>query len=152
MTNVSYREATTQDISSLAKIRGTNLEAEEHWSNYISSYMSGHQNPQQALTPRIIYVAVTDGIIIGFIAGHLTRRFNCEGELQWINIIENYRGHGIASELVRLLSRWFIDQHSYKICVDPGNDLARQFYKKNGARNLNDHWMFWSDIRNFLFA
>jgi GNAT superfamily N-acetyltransferase len=148
--NVSYREATTQDIPSLAKIRGTGLEAEANWSNRISSYMSGHQNPQQALRPRIIYVAVADEIIIGFIAGHLTRRFDCEGELQWINIIRNYRGHGIASEMVKLLARWFINQKSYKICVDPGNDLARQFYKKNGATNLDDHWMFWSDIRKLF--
>lgn len=150
MTNVSYREANIQDIPSLAKIRGANLEAEEHWSNRISNYMSGNQNPQQALRPRIIYVAVIDGIIIGFIAGHLTRRINCEGELQWINIIENYRGNGIASELVKFLCNWFIDQKSYRICVDPGNDLARQFYKKNGARNLNDHWMFWNDIRDIF--
>jgi GNAT superfamily N-acetyltransferase len=151
MTNISYREATTEDTSTLAKIRGTNVEEEQHWSDRIASYMSGHQNPQQALRPRIIYVAINDGMIIGFIAGHLTRRFNCEGELQWINMIENYRQHGVASELVRLLFKWFIEQKSYRICVDPGNDLARQFYKKNGASSLNDHWMFWIDIRNIFF-
>lgn len=112
--------------------------------------MSATHNPQQALSPRIIYVAVTNELIIGFIAGHLTRRYDCEGELQWVNIIEEYRGNGIASELVKLLSKWFIEQKSYKICVDPGNDLARHFYKRNGAKNLNDHWMFWDDIRNIF--
>lgn len=148
MTPVLYREAKTQDIPSLARIRGTDSVSEQHWNNRISSYLSGIHHPQQALKPRMIYVAIIDEAIVGFIAGHLTRRYDCEGELQWINTVDQYRGYGIASELVKRLSKWFIEQKAYKICVDPGNELARNFYKKNGAKNLNDHWMFWDDIRS----
>lgn len=85
-------------------------------------------------------------IIIGFIAGHLTERFNCNGELEWINVIPAYRRSGIAFELLCLLASWFIEQKALKICVDVGSDAARQFYTKHGAENLNEHWLVWKDI------
>jgi GNAT superfamily N-acetyltransferase len=150
MPNVSYREATNQDILWLAKIRADNSETEEYWNNRISKYIAGDHNPQYALKPRIIYVATSNGLIIGFVAGHLSSRYDCEGELQWIDIIDVYRKGGIATELVKKLAYWFIKKAAYKVCVDPGNDIARLFYEKNGAENLNDHWMFWKDIRKIV--
>ncbi|HRH49324.1 MAG TPA: GNAT family N-acetyltransferase [Panacibacter sp.] len=150
MTTISYRQATNQDVPFLAKIRSENQETENHWNDRISAYLNYTHNPQQALKTRIIYVALHNNIIIGFVAGHLTTRYECQGELQWINVVEKYRQTGIASNLVQILAIWFIGQKSYKVCVDPGNDIARQFYKKNGAENLNSHWMFWEDIRNII--
>jgi len=150
MMTISYRKATNQDIPFLATIRSDNPEIQKHWNDRISGYLNCTHNPQQALKPRIIYVAVNNDIIIGFAAGHLTTRYDCEGELQWIDVIEKYRRTGIASRLVQILASWFIEQKSYKICVDPGNDIARIFYKKNGAENLNAQWMFWEDIRNII--
>ena len=150
MTSISYRQAATDDIPFLAKIRGSEPEAEAAWNERISGYMNGTHHPQQALKPRIIYVAVHNDRIIGFVAGHLTRRYACDGELEWINVIEEYQRSGIASDLVKLLARWFVEQQAYKICIDPGNETARKFYRKNGATGLNDHWMFWEDIRGIL--
>jgi ribosomal protein S18 acetylase RimI-like enzyme len=147
---ILYRKATEEDIESLAKLRSDNTGTEEHWEVRITNYLNLTHNPQQALRERIIYVAVHMDTIIGFIAGHLTTRYNCQGELQWINVADNYRNSGIASKLVLLLANWFTDMKSYKICVDPGNEAARSFYNKNGAKNLNDHWMFWEDIRNII--
>lgn len=150
MAVILYQEATNLDIPFLAEIRGDNSETSEYWNNRISGYINCTHHPQQALKPRVIFVAHANESIIGFIAGHLTQRYNCDGELQWINVIEEYQRSGIASELVRILANWFIEQKSYKICVDPGDDIARHFYKKNGAENLNTHWMYWKDIRNIL--
>lgn len=148
MTTALYREATIQDVSSLAKIRGDHIMEVKIWYNRILGYLEGTHNPQKALEPRIIYIASVNETIIGFVAGHLTHRYNCECELQWINVIEEFRRTGIASELLKWLANWFVEKKSYKICVDPGNGIARQFYLKNGAKPLNDHWMFWEDIRN----
>jgi ribosomal protein S18 acetylase RimI-like enzyme len=148
MSNIIYREATNPDIPLLAKIRGDDAETRAFWNNRITGYMNLTHHPQHALDTRVIYLACADEAIIGFIAGHLTKRYNCEGELQWINVIDEYQNRGIASALVKLLANWFIDQRSYKICVDPGNVIVRNFYKKNGAEDLNTHWMFWEDIRN----
>lgn len=150
MLNISYRRATNNDIPFLAKIRSENWETEEYWNNRISGYLSHTISPQQSLKSRIIYVATCNKTIIGFIAGHLTNRYDCQGELEWIDIIKEYRRKEVATELVKLLAKWFIIQKSYTICVDPGNDQARQFYKKNGANMLNKHWMFWENIRTIL--
>ena len=29
---------------------------------------------------------------------------------------------------------------------DPKNMKAQNFYRKHGAENLNEHWLFWKDI------
>jgi len=150
MTDIIFREATKQDIPALAEIRGDSDDNREYWNDRILGYMNCTRHPQQALHPRIIYVACADGSIIGFIAGHLTQRYNCDGELQWINVIEKYARRGIASKLIKILANWFIEQNAYKICVDPGDDIARRFYKVNGAESLNSHWLFWPDIRNVI--
>ena len=80
---------------------------------------------------------------MAFAAGHLTRRYDCEGELRWINVLPEYRGAGIASELLRLLADWFLKQDARKICVDvePSNTGARAFYLRHGARPLRDGWL-----------
>jgi len=117
-----------------------------YWIHRITGYMNGTNNPGDSLPPRVVYVAEHNEAIIGFIAGHLTRRLNCEGELEWIDVDTAYRRKGIASELVKVLANWFAEQNAKKICVDPGGDDSRKFYAANHATNLNQHWMYWEDI------
>ena len=123
---------------------------EAYWRDCISGYIHGTHNPQGALQPRTIFITSHNNTIIGFIAGHLTLRYQCQRELEWIDIIEKYRRNGIASQLVKLLAKWFIEHEAYKICIDPGNEQARLFYKKNDATDLNEHWMFWNDTSVIL--
>jgi ribosomal protein S18 acetylase RimI-like enzyme len=93
-----------------------------------------------------------DDSAVGFVAGHLTRRYACEGELQWINVISGRRGSNIASELLRRLASWFARQRALRICVnvDPANTTAQRFYRRHGAETLNKHWLVWSDIKIVL--
>ena len=58
----------------------------------------------------------------------------------------------MASELVGLLARWFVQQGAFRICVDvdPANAPARAFYIRNGAEELNEHWLVWNDISRVL--
>lgn len=147
MQNIVYREAETVDIPFLAQIRASNWETEDF---SISGYLNCTRYPQKALKERVLYVALVDATIIGFIAGHLTTRYDCQGELEWINVIRQYQREGIASKLINILAAWFIKHKAYKICIDPGDEIARKFYAKNGAEDLNEHWMFWDDIRNIF--
>ena len=105
-------------------------------------------HPRQALMPRVAYVAEEGKAVVGFIAGHLTHRFDCAGELEWINVVPECRGGGISSALLRLLAAWFVEQHAVRVCVDvdPANSLARRFYLRYGAQHLNPHWLIWNDI------
>ncbi len=148
MSALQYNIAKESDIPSMARLRCANWETEEYWTARISGYMRGELDPQQALRPRIVFVAVDRGHIVGFIAGHLTRRYACDGELEWIDVSREYRRKGIAGGLLQRLAAWFIEQKSLKICVDvdPDNLVAVKFYKYHGAEHLNKHWMVWKDI------
>jgi hypothetical protein len=53
----------------------------------MTAYFDGLLHPQHALPPRVIYVAHEVEALIGYIAGHLTRRFGCDGELEWLYVI-----------------------------------------------------------------
>lgn len=143
---IKYREVKDEDIPALAKFRSKNNEEQIFWEERISGYLNLQHHPQQALNERTICVAEAGEKIIGFIAGHLTRRFECDGELQWINVIDEYRNKEIGFEMIFVLAKWFAQHNAYKVCVDPGTDLARKFYRKYGAENLNQHWLFWRDI------
>ena len=97
MHTVLYRLANKFDIPAMAHIRADDWEKEEYWRIRISRYMNCELHPQDALTPRVTYVALEDAAVVGFIAGHLTRRYACDGELEWINVIAARRGSGFAS-------------------------------------------------------
>lgn len=136
----------------MAQIRAAEWESEEYWRTRIAAYLTGELHPRYALKPRTSFVSHQGSSLVGFIAGHLTRRHSCDGELEWINVIPECRGTVIASELLRLLADWFVRQKAYRICVDvqPTNTAARKFYKNHGAEDLNPHWLVWTDIRVVL--
>jgi GNAT superfamily N-acetyltransferase len=109
-------------------------------------YLAGEHHPQQALLPRVMWMAAEREAPIGYAAGHLTRRFGCDGELQWIYVVPEHRRSQIASALLRLMAEWFLEHGARRICVDVGDDAARPFYRRHGAVDLNRHWMVWNDI------
>jgi len=118
----------------------------------MARYLEGLQHPQHALAPRVVYVAVENDSVVGYVAGHLTRRYDCDGELQWIYVVAEHRRRRVGSELVRMLASWFANQKASRICVNvaPANARARSFYTRQGAENLNEHWMVWSEINVVL--
>ena len=136
----------------MARLRAANLPSEEAWKLRIASYLAKEHHPRHALMPRVCYVALAGDALAGYIAGHLTRRYHCDGELQWINVIPEHRGTGVAAELLRRLAKWFVKQKARRVCVDvdPANALARRFYAKHGAQILNAHWLVWPDIKSAL--
>ena len=142
---MQYRVATLSDVPAMATIRAAEWETEDYWRRRLAAYMDGTSQPQTALTPRITYVAVSGVAVVGFASGHLTRRFDCDGELQFLNVAASHRGAGIAAELLRRMAAWFVSQHARRICVDP-DDPARRFYTRHGAVALNRHWLVWEDI------
>ena len=87
--------------------------------------------------------------MVGFVAGHRTRRFDYDGELQWINVAPRRRGQGIAEMLMARIAEWFCEQDAKRICVNvaPRNTTARRLYARCGARPLSPQWMVWDDIR-----
>ena len=146
------REATLADVGWLARIRAVVWGTEQYWHDRIGGYMRGELHPQQALAPRVVLVAEGGEDIVGFIAGHLTRRFGCDGELEWLDLVAACRRTGVAGELWRALATWFAGREARRICVDvdPQNAPARAFYRKHGAQDLNPHWLVWPDTSRSL--
>lgn len=147
-----YREASKSDVAAMARIRASSWGDEEYWKKRILGYMECEIHPRHALKPRVSFVATEEEAVVGLIAGHLTRRHGCDGELEWIDVVETRRGSGIAYGLLTRLAEWFVGQNALKICVDvqPSHTVARKFYRKHGADDLHPHWMIWKDIRMVL--
>jgi len=109
----------------------------------MAAYLEGRHHPRHALAPRVAYVAVESEAVVGYIAGHLTRRYDCDGELQYLFVAPGHRRQGVATELLRLLREWFSGHHAARICVDvdPDNAAGRAFYTHHGAMPLNKGWL-----------
>jgi GNAT superfamily N-acetyltransferase len=149
LSNIIYRQAEPDDIPALSQIRAGDWGTTEFWAARLAKYLDGTYNPLDSLAPRVLYTAVRESRLAGFSAGHLTRRYGCDGEVQWISVPAEYRGLGIASRLFHHLADWFTQQQAFRICIncDTENDHVFNFLSRHGAVPLNRHWLVWPDIR-----
>ena len=145
---VVVRSGEENDIARMASIRAAESQDMFFWSDRIARYLSREHSPEHALQSRAFFVAV-DEEVVGFVAGHLTRRFGCQEELQWINIAVDRRGSGVARALITRIGAWFVEQEANRVCVnvDFRNVLARRLYSSCGAQILDKNWMVWDDSR-----
>src|SRR2546422_9146006 len=79
LTAVQYRQATTADVPGMAQCRLADPAAGVA-DPRMAAHLDGHHHPQQALPPRVAFVALVGTAVVGYIAGHLTRRYQCDGE------------------------------------------------------------------------
>ena len=114
----TLRIAEPRDIPGMAAIRAAEWETQAYWEQRISGYLAGTHNPQRALPERAAFVAEDGGAVAGFVAGHRTRRFDCDGELEWINVAATHRGQGIAGQLFAAMAAWFLEQQAWRVCVN----------------------------------
>ena len=145
---IEFREAITADAAAMAQCRladPMNGPADPR----MAAYFDGRHHPQQALLPRVGYLALADGEVIGYIAGHKTTRHGCGGEVQYLFVAPAYRRRGIGTALLRLLAKWFEEQDVQKVCVAIAGDSpreARPFHESLGAKPLKKYWHAWEDI------
>ena len=144
---IECRQAVVADVPEIERMRLPDTGAGPA-DPRMALYLAGDHHPQQALPPRVIYIAVGAGSIVGYIGGHLTRRYDCDGELQYLYVAPANRGSDVATGMLQLLWAWFLERGARRVCVDvePDNERARGFYMKHGATVLNSHWLVWPDI------
>jgi len=142
-----YREATGADVAAMAACRLTDADTGPA-DDRMAAYFEGRHHPRQALLPRTGYVALAEGTVIGYVAGHLTRRYGYDCEVQYLSVAPEHRRHGVASALLRLLMRWFQERGVARVCVDANIDspAAVPFYTSQGATALNRYWYAWEDV------
>ena len=148
---MSYREATLSDVPDMMRCRvgdPTIGPADPR----MALYLEGKHHPQHALEPRVLFVCLEEDCVIGYIGGHPTQRYDCDGELQYLYVVPQHRRKETASKLLALLAGWFAEQQASRICVDvvPDNATARAFYSRRGAVELSEYWMVWTSIAAVL--
>jgi GNAT superfamily N-acetyltransferase len=149
--SLTYREVALADVAAMAQCRAADPLAGPADAR-MAAYFSGQHHPQQALLPRTGFVAIFNDTVIGYIAGHLTERFDCQGELQYLYVFPAHRRLGVARNLFLRLATWFDEHHALRVCVNVDADSpgARNFYLSMSATDLRPHWMEWRDITTTL--
>jgi GNAT superfamily N-acetyltransferase len=142
-----FREATSADVPAMAGCRALDHQAGPADAR-MAAYLDGNHHPQQALPPRVAFVAVVADDVIGYIAGHATTRYGCSGEVQYLYVAPGYRRSGVARGLLRAVARWFDANHIHRVCVNANvdSDGAVPFYVAQGAVPINKYWYVWADI------
>ena len=148
---LQYREATTADVPAMERSRVVDASAGPA-DERMTAYLEGRHHPQQALAPRVAFVALDGHAVVAYIAGHATTRHGCAGEVQYLFVASEYRRHGVASRLLLLLARWFHARRIGRVCVnaDVESPGAVAFYTAHGARPLNPYWYIWEEISSLL--
>ena len=100
---ISFRTATSADVAAMVQCHLNEGPADTR----MAAYFEGQHHPQQALPARTGYVAFMDAQLIGYIAGHRTKRHGCEGEVQYLFVSPAYRLRGIGTALLQRLAQWF---------------------------------------------
>ena len=151
---IVIRAAAIADVPAIAAIRATGLESQAFWEGRVRGYLEGTHSPRQALPERAVWVALGEDRVIGLVAGHRTCRFECDGELQWIDVAREFRGRGIADRRVGTMLSWFRQRNLYRVCVNVAseNAIARNLYAKHGAVPKSAGWMEWRDLRQSTFS
>jgi ribosomal protein S18 acetylase RimI-like enzyme len=149
--NLRFRPATAADVPAIAACRSSDPAAgPADWR--MAAYFDGRHHPQQALRPRAGYVALANETVVGYIAGHQTRRYECEGEVQYLFVAPEFRRRGVATSLLRLMADWFATAGASKVCVcvDADSPAAIPFYQSSGAAPIKRLWYVWNDISTVL--
>src|SRR5262245_11550899 len=131
---IQFRRVTSEDVAAMGECRRVDPAGGEPDERMLA-YFQGHHHPQHALPPRVGCIAIAGKKVVGFIAGHLTTRLACEGEVQYLFVSSSHRRQGIATLLLRQLAKWFRDEGASKVCVnvDVESPAALPFYSAMGA-------------------
>jgi GNAT superfamily N-acetyltransferase len=145
--DIHVRTATASDVPAMADCRLTDPAAGSADSR-MAAYFDGRHHPQEALPPRTGFIALAEDAVVGYIAGHLTTRHGCAGEVQYLFMAPAYRRRGIATALLRHLAEWFQQNAARKVCVcvDGDSPAAEPFYDSVGAVPFRRYWREWEDI------
>jgi GNAT superfamily N-acetyltransferase len=117
------------------------------WQTYFN-----RQSPQTSKPERLILKAINDdGRIIGYLAGHLTTRYNLDAEIQSFYVLKQMQKQKVGTGLLIEFVKWLINMNAKSLCVGlhPKNKY-KSFYLKYNGQYLNEHWIFWQDITKLL--
>ncbi len=112
------------------------------WKTYFAA-----QSPASAKPERIVFKAIDGDRITGYLAVHLTTRYDKDAEIQSVYVLKAYQRGGVGTALLKHAIGWMMNFNAKNLCVGiaPENPY-QQFYLKYGGSFLNPHWIVWDNI------
>jgi GNAT superfamily N-acetyltransferase len=112
------------------------------WQTYFNA-----QSPLSAKPERIVFKAVFEQKLIGYISGHLTNRHGKDAEIQSFYILKDSQRKGLGKALLGHFLEWLARHKAKSLCVGIAyNNPYQAFYLKYGGTYLNKHWIYWDDL------
>jgi GNAT superfamily N-acetyltransferase len=85
--------------------------------------------------------------MVGYLAVHLTSRYDKDAEIQSFYVLKEYQRRGIGTALLKEAASWAMNLNAKSLCVGIAlENPYQQFYLKYGGTFLNPHWIVWDDI------
>ncbi len=118
----------------------------QRWMTYFRA-----ESPATSKPERRVLTATLNGASVGYIAGHLTARYGMESEIQSLYVLHAHQRKGIGSALLSSFADWLVSMSALRLCVGiAAENPYRAFYEKHGACYLNEHWLYWCDVRTLI--
>lgn len=159
---MKIKNATISDIEELAKVEieskiasipeivtGIDIDYAarlQRWHTYFKG-----ESPKSSKPERLILKAEISEKIVGYIAGHLTTRYEKDAEIQSFYMLKEHHRNGIGKTLLNRFVQWALNQHAKSLCVGIAPENKYQaFYLKYGGQNLNPHWIYWDNLQDLI--
>jgi ribosomal protein S18 acetylase RimI-like enzyme len=119
----------------------------DRWQTYFKG-----QSPQTSKPERLVLKAVNnDSKVIGYLAGHITIRYNLHAEIQSFYVLRQMQKQQTGTNLLTEFVKWLINMNAKSLCVGirPENKY-KAFYVKHGGQYLNEYWIYWENVTQLL--
>jgi ribosomal protein S18 acetylase RimI-like enzyme len=145
---MDLRDATTEDIQDIRETARASLStsyshalsadlidgAVESW--YDAETVADSLEGEDA----VFVVAVEDGEVVGFVESRFVERREPVGELDWLHVHPDHRGHGIGDDLLHRAETELLELGAERIegRVLAANEPGAEFYEREGFTEIGD--------------
>jgi GNAT superfamily N-acetyltransferase len=136
-------ESKLQSLPNLMEPHDIDFETRRYrWKTWFAG-----QSPASAKPARTFFKVVDNEKMIGYLAIHLTTRYDTNAEIQSFYIVKQYQRKGIGTQLLKHAVSWMAKHDATSVCVGIAPENPYQaFYLKHGGSFLNPHWIVWGDV------
>jgi len=148
MEKINVRKATLQDLASIQELNNNLFDLE--YNNFDDTLKVGWTFEEEGkeyfkdmINNEIVFVAETDGKIVGYLAGSICEQISyiteTFAELDNMCIDDKYRRFGIGTLLMSEFKQYCREKNieNIKVTASAKNNRAIQFYMKNGFEDYN---------------
>ena len=155
------RRATLSDTDTIVRILIASKEAsfpdtiEDHdrdvafWTRRWRDYIARGHLPLQIFGDGWVFLAEVEGVPVGYVAYHHTKRLGTDAELQNIYVLKEWQGKSIGTHLLGTVAHRLHADGSRTMCVGyDSNSPYKRFYMKYGAIETEpgSPWAIWHDL------